>query len=104
MTPTTRKRVLIGAGGIVALLVVVLLALPSLIDLNARKPEIVAIVKKVTGRELVLAGPISLSILPTPTVTLSGVKFFNVPGKNLLRLPYPTNRNSYSVPLMITTL
>jgi uncharacterized protein involved in outer membrane biogenesis len=80
MTTTTRKRVLIGAGGIVALLIVVLLALPSLIDLNARKPEIVAIVKKVTGRELVLAGPISLSILPTPTVTLSGVKFFNVPG------------------------
>jgi uncharacterized protein involved in outer membrane biogenesis len=80
MIPTTRKRVLIGAGGIVALLIVVLLALPSLIDLNARKPEIVAIVKKVTGRELVLAGPISLSILPTPTVTLSGVKFFNVPG------------------------
>ena len=80
MTTTTRKRVLIGAGGIVALLIVVLLALPSLIDLNARKPEIVAIVKKVTGRELVLSGPISLSILPTPTVTLSGVKFFNVPG------------------------
>jgi uncharacterized protein involved in outer membrane biogenesis len=80
MTSTTRKRVLIGAGGIVGLLIVALLALPSLIDLNARKPEIVAIVKKVTGRELVLAGPISLSILPTPTVTLSGVKFFNVPG------------------------
>ncbi|SEP32384.1 Uncharacterized protein involved in outer membrane biogenesis [Rhodospirillales bacterium URHD0017] len=80
MTTTTRKRVLIGAGGVVALLIVVLLALPSLIDLNARKPEITALVKKVTGRELVIAGPISLSILPTPTVTLSGVKFFNVPG------------------------
>ena len=80
MTSTTRKRVLIGAGGIVVLLIVALLALPSLIDLNARKPEIVAMVKKVTGRDLVLDGPISLSILPTPTVTLSGVKFFNVPG------------------------
>jgi uncharacterized protein involved in outer membrane biogenesis len=80
MTTTTRKRVLIGAGGIVGLLIVALLALPSLIDLNARKPEITAMVKKVTGRDLVLDGPISLSILPTPTVTLSGVKFFNVPG------------------------
>ena len=80
MTTTTRKRVLIGAGGIVGLLIVALLALPSLIDLNARKPEITAMVKKVTGRELVLDGPISLSILPTPTVTLSGVKFFNVAG------------------------
>ena len=36
--------------------------------------------KKATGRDLVLDGPISLSLLPTPTVTLSGVKFFNVPG------------------------
>jgi len=80
MTSTTRKRVLIGAGGIVGLLIVALLALPSLIDLNARKPEIVAMVKKATGRDLVLDGPISLSILPTPTVTLSGVKFFNAPG------------------------
>ena len=80
MTSTTRNKVLIGAGGIVALLIVALLALPSLIDLNARKPEIVAMVKKVTGRDLVLDGPISLSILPTPTVTLSGVKFFNVAG------------------------
>jgi len=52
MTPTTRKRVLIGVGGIVGLLIVALLALPSLIDLNARKPQIVEIVKKVTGREL----------------------------------------------------
>src|SRR6185436_6809809 len=80
MTSTTRKRVLIGAGGVVGLLIVVLLALPSLIDLNGRKPEIAAMVKKVTGRELVISGPISLSILPTPTVTVSGVKFFNVAG------------------------
>jgi len=80
MTSTTRKRVLIGAGGIVGLLIVALLALPSLIDLNARKPEIAAMVKKATGRDLVLDGPIALSILPTPTVTLSGVKFFNVAG------------------------
>src|SRR5262245_19142530 len=80
MTPTTRKRILIGGGGIVGLLIVLALALPSLIDLNARKPEIIAAVKKVTGRDLVLDGPISLSILPTPTASLSGVKFFNVPG------------------------
>jgi uncharacterized protein involved in outer membrane biogenesis len=80
MTSTTRKRVLIGVGGVVGLLIVVLLALPSLIDLNGRKPDIAAMVKKATGRELVITGPISLSILPTPTVTVSGVKFFNVAG------------------------
>ncbi len=80
MTPNTRKRVLIGAAGIVGLLVVVALALPSLVDLDGRKPEIVAAVKKATGRDLAIEGPIALSILPLPTVTVSGVSFANAPG------------------------
>ncbi|TBR27245.1 MAG: AsmA family protein, partial [Reyranella sp.] len=80
MTPTTRKRLLIGGGGIVALLVVALVALPALIDVNSYKPLIVSQVKTATGRDLVIDGPISLSLLPTPTVSVTGVKFFNVPG------------------------
>lgn len=80
MTPTTRKRLLIGGGGIVALLVAALVALPALIDVNSYKPLIVSQVKTATGRELVIDGPISLSLLPTPTVSVTGVKFFNAPG------------------------
>ena len=41
---------------------------------------IAAEVKKATGRDLVLDGPIKLSLLPVPEVSISGVKFFNVPG------------------------
>ena len=73
MTPTLRKRILIGAGGVIGLLIVLALIAPSLIDLDARKPEIIAEVKKVTGRDLVLDGPIRLAILPVPQATLSGV-------------------------------
>ena len=80
MTPTTRKRLLIGGGGLVALLVVALVALPALIDVNSYKPFIVAQVKSATGRDLVIDGPISLSLLPTPTVSVTGVKFFNTAG------------------------
>ena len=80
MTPTTRKRLLIGGGGIVALLIVALVALPALINVNSYKPLIVSQVKTATGRDLVIDGPISLSLLPTPTVTVTGVKFFNVAG------------------------
>lgn len=80
MTPTTRKRLLIGGGGIVALLVVALVALPALIDVNSYKPLIVSQVKTATGRDLVIDGPISLSIFPTPTVSVTGVKFFNAAG------------------------
>lgn len=80
MTPTTRKRLLIGGGGFVALLLVVLVALPFLIDVNSYKPLIVSQVKTATGRDLVIDGPISLSLLPTPTVSVTGVKFFNAAG------------------------
>jgi uncharacterized protein involved in outer membrane biogenesis len=79
MTRSTRKWLLIG-GCVVGLLLVVLLAAPFLIDANARKPEIVAEVKKATGRELVIDGPISFRLLPTPVATATNVKFFNVPG------------------------
>lgn len=80
MTPTTRKRLLIGGGGIVAVFVVAAVAAPALIDVNSYKPLIAAQVKTATGRDLVIDGPISLSLLPTPTVSVTGVKFFNVAG------------------------
>ena len=80
MTPTLRKRLLIGVAGLIGLVIVALLVAPSLIDLNARKAEIVAAVKKATGRDLVLDGPVSLSLLPIPTATVTDVKFFNVAG------------------------
>ncbi len=79
MTPSMRKKVLVG-GGIVGLLIVALLAAPLFIDVNSYKPMIAAEVKKATGRDLVLDGPIKLSLLPMPEISISGVKFFNVPG------------------------
>ncbi len=80
MTPSTRKKVLVGAGGAFGLMVVALLAAPFVIDVNSYKPTIVAEVKKATGRDLILEGPIRLSLLPVPEVTVSGVKFVNLPG------------------------
>jgi uncharacterized protein involved in outer membrane biogenesis len=75
-----RKKVLVGGGGIVALLILALLAAPLLIDVNSYKPVIAAEVKKATGRDLVLDGPIKLSLLPVPEISISGVKFFNMAG------------------------
>ena len=80
MTSSTRKKLLIGAGAGLAVLVAALLAAPSFIDLNSYKPQIVAEVKKATGRELVLDGPMSLTLLPLPSASVAGVKFFNMPG------------------------
>jgi uncharacterized protein involved in outer membrane biogenesis len=80
MSPSTRNKLLIGAGGIVGLIVVALLVAPLFIDLDSRKPLIITEAKKATGRDLVIDGKISLSLLPLPSVAVSGVKFFNVPG------------------------
>ena len=80
MTPSTRKKILYGVGGVVGLVVVAAVAAPFFVDLNSFKPQIAAEVKKATGRELRLDGAISLSILPSPSVTVAGVTFFNVSG------------------------
>ena len=80
MTSSRRNRLLIAAAGVVGVLIVALLIAPSFIDLNKYKPQILAEVKKATGRDLVIDGPASFSLLPLPSATVSGVKFFNMPG------------------------
>lgn len=80
MTTSMRRKLLIGAGTVLGVLIVALLVAPALIDVNKYKPQILAEVKKATGRELVIDGPLSLSLLPAPTATVTGVKFFNAPG------------------------
>ena len=42
MTPSMRKKVLVGGGGIVGLLIVALIAAPLFIDANSFKPMIAA--------------------------------------------------------------
>ncbi len=80
MTPSKRKKLLIGGGATVGVLIVAALVVPMLIDANTYKPMIAAEVKKATGRDLVLDGPISLSLLPTPSVSISSVRFANAAG------------------------
>ena len=57
MTPSMRKKPLIGAGSVLGVLIVALLIAPFLLDLNSFKPQIAAQVKKATGRDLVIDGP-----------------------------------------------
>ncbi|ODT99393.1 MAG: hypothetical protein ABS83_02275 [Rhodospirillales bacterium SCN 65-16] len=80
MPSSLSKKLLIGGGSVVGLVVVASVAAPLLIDVNSYKPMIVSEVKAMTGRDLVIDGPISLSILPMPTVSVTGVKFSNAPG------------------------
>ncbi|HKU98377.1 MAG TPA: AsmA family protein [Vineibacter sp.] len=74
------KKILIGVGAAVGLLVVAALAIPFLVDPNIFKPQIIAGAKEATGRDLVIDGPLKLSILPVPSVSAEGVRFANAPG------------------------
>lgn len=74
------KKVLIGLGVVVGLLLVAVVVAPSFIDWNAYKPEISAQVEKAVGRKLSIDGDIDLSLLPSPALAVSGVRLANIGG------------------------
>ncbi|MFI5023832.1 MAG: AsmA family protein [Alphaproteobacteria bacterium] len=83
------KHLLIGLGILVALLVVAALVAPSFIDWNRYKGEVARRVEEATGRPLAIEGNVALAILPTPRLSVSGVRLASLPGSaspELLRL------------------
>lgn len=74
------RKVLIAIVGLVIVLVAAVLLVPSLIDWNGYKPEIQAAARDATGRELTIGGDLSLSILPSPTLSVADVSLANVEG------------------------
>ncbi|HSY88290.1 MAG TPA: AsmA family protein [Verrucomicrobiae bacterium] len=74
------KKILIGLGVVVLLLVAAVLVGPRLVDWNAYKPRVIEAVRNATGRELAIDGNISVSLLPTPTLSVAGVRLANLQG------------------------
>lgn len=71
------KKALKIGGGILAVIIILLLVAPFFIDLNSYKGLIAEKAKEATGRDLVIDGDISLSLLPIPSVSVEGIKFGN---------------------------
>ncbi len=67
-------------GAVVALIIILAIALPFLIDPNQYKGEIVKIVKQHTGRDLKIAGKIDLSVFPWLGVEMGGLQLSNARG------------------------
>jgi uncharacterized protein involved in outer membrane biogenesis len=95
------KKVLIGIVVLLVLLVGGALAAPSFIDWNSYKGEIAAKAREATGRELSIDGDISLSLLWTPTLSVSKVRFANVEGGSA---PEMATLESLDVRLALTPL
>lgn len=74
------KKLLIGLGVVVLLLLVAVVVAPFLIPLDSYKGEIQARAKEATGRDLRIDGDISFSLLPVIAISVENVGFANAPG------------------------
>jgi len=57
-----------------------LFAVPRMVDWNAYRPDIALLVSGMTGRQLSIDGDVRLVLLPTPTLSASGVRLRNIEG------------------------
>src|SRR6266481_6467423 len=80
MAMSVRRRIGWAAAAIFGPLAVAALAAPYLVDVEAYKPALIQAVKEATGRELVIEGPMRLSLLPVPQVSAQQVHFANAAG------------------------
>jgi AsmA protein len=74
------KKVLIGIGAVIVLLILAAVIVPFLIPFDSYKPQIVAQVKNATGRDMRIDGAIRLSLIPRLELEVGKVGFSNAPG------------------------
>lgn len=74
------KRIGLATAALVGLLALLVVGAPYIIDVDAYKPALVQAVKEATGRELVIAGPLRLSMFPEPRISARQVHFANAAG------------------------
>lgn len=74
------KKILIGLGAVIVLVVAAILVVPSFIDWSGYRAEIAQKVKAVTGRDLVVGGDIGFKLLPNPKLSLNDIRFANAQG------------------------
>ena len=74
------KKLLIGLGVVVVLLIAAVFIVPALIPMETYKDELTARVKSATGRDLTINGDVSLSLFPTLGIEVGEVVFSNAEG------------------------
>lgn len=74
------KKLLLGLGVLLVVLVAAVLIVPGFIDWNDYKQEARDLVREATGRDLVIGGDITLTVLPAPALSAQDVRLSNAPG------------------------
>lgn len=95
------KKIIYSFGIILGLFIGILLITPFFIDINQYKEKILTEAKEVTGKELFIEGPISLSLFPTLSITLNHVKMANHPEA---KTPHITTIEKVKISLAIIPL
>ena len=80
MTMRLRAKFGLAVAGVVGVLALAAAAAPYLLDVEQFKPALVKAVKDATGRELVIEGPMKLSMFPRPQISARHVRFANAAG------------------------
>jgi uncharacterized protein involved in outer membrane biogenesis len=83
------KKLGLGLGLLAVVLLGVALAAPGFIDWNPYRAQIAAKAREITGRAVVIDGPIEFSLLPAPALSVHDIRLANVPGAqvaDMLRL------------------
>ncbi|MCB1499635.1 MAG: AsmA family protein [Bauldia sp.] len=75
------KKILIGLAVVVILIVGALFALPLFIPSETVRAELIARLEDATGRDVRIDGPISISVLPTASLSAGGVGLGGLTGK-----------------------
>jgi uncharacterized protein involved in outer membrane biogenesis len=81
------RKLLIGSVGLIVLLIAAVLIVPSFINWTGYKGRIKAAVEDATGLSLAIDGDIGLTILPSPTLAVSGLRVLGAGGSNFVQLP-----------------
>jgi len=74
------KKIGLIVAAILAPLAAAVWLLPRLIDIEAYKPGLIEAVRDATGRELVIDGPMKLTLFPVPGIGAGTVRFSNAVG------------------------
>ncbi|MBV9523983.1 MAG: AsmA family protein, partial [Alphaproteobacteria bacterium] len=74
------RKILIALVTMLASAVGALAAAPHFIDPEASRDFVISGLRRITGREVAIDGPLSLQLLPVPSVTARAVRLVNPPG------------------------
>ncbi|MDA0676347.1 MAG: AsmA family protein, partial [Proteobacteria bacterium] len=74
------KKIWIALGGVVAALIIALLAVPGAIDWNTYRARIAGAASDALGREVTIGGDLGVQLLPTPRFTARNVSIANLKG------------------------